>query len=113
MGLIGAIASNTEFALLGIPIIFVPQVLFSGAFVDLDTIPEWIRWAQWLCTLKYGVNLAASTVLTSAPGGAYRPEFQQIFAQQNVDPTKMTRDAVVLCSLWVVFETLACILLVA
>ena len=104
---VGAISASTELALICLPLIFVPQVLFSGAFVNLETIPEWIRWAQWLCMLKYGVNLAATTVLTGVPGSD-TPEFKQLLAQQDIDPSMTTRDAVILCALWVVFELLAC-----
>lgn len=39
------------------PLIFVPQLLFSGFFVAINAIPVWLRWAQWLCSLKYTLNL--------------------------------------------------------
>ena len=39
------------------PAIFVPQFLFAGFFVKLSQIPVWIRWAQYLCSLKFGINL--------------------------------------------------------
>ena len=34
-----------------------PQVLYAGLFVRVDQIPPWIRWGQYLCSLKYGINL--------------------------------------------------------
>ncbi|KAF4686892.1 hypothetical protein FOZ60_004712 [Perkinsus olseni] len=33
-------------------------MVFSGLFTSLSNIPVWLRWIQWLCALKYGVNLA-------------------------------------------------------
>lgn len=40
------------------PLLFVPQLLFAGFFIQTDKIPVWLRWAQWLCSIKYGMNLA-------------------------------------------------------
>jgi uncharacterized membrane protein len=39
------------------PAIFVPQFLFAGIFLRVEQIPVWIRWAQYLCSLKFGMNL--------------------------------------------------------
>lgn len=44
----------TEF----LPLLFVPQLLFAGFFVQSELIPPWLRWAQYLCSLTYGVRLA-------------------------------------------------------
>mmetsp|Transcript_14598 Transcript_14598/g.55151 ORF Transcript_14598/g.55151 Transcript_14598/m.55151 type:complete len:132 (-) Transcript_14598:137-532(-) len=37
--------------------IFVPQLLFIGFFVRVEDIPIFLRWAQWLCSLKYAAAL--------------------------------------------------------
>ncbi len=37
--------------------ICVPQILFAGFFIKITQIPEWIRWAQYVCSLKFAVNL--------------------------------------------------------
>merc|ERR1712070_132193 len=39
------------------PLVFVPQLLFAGFFIRLEQIPVYIRWAQYLCSLKYAMNL--------------------------------------------------------
>jgi ABC-type multidrug transport system permease subunit len=39
------------------PAVFVPQILFSGFFVRIEQIPVYLRWAQYLCALKYCLNL--------------------------------------------------------
>lgn len=39
------------------PAVFVPQILFAGFFVKISQIPVWLRWAQYLCALKYCLNL--------------------------------------------------------
>jgi ABC-type multidrug transport system permease subunit len=39
------------------PVIFVPQLLFAGFFVATENIPKVLRWSQWLCCIKYTMNL--------------------------------------------------------
>jgi len=41
-----------------LPLIFMPQMLFSGFFVTISLIPGFLRWSQWLCSLTYSVRLA-------------------------------------------------------
>ncbi|CAJ1343806.1 unnamed protein product [Effrenium voratum] len=55
--LVGCLAANAEVAQQAAPAIFVPQLLFAGFFIRSEQIPEWLRWAQYLCGLKYGMNL--------------------------------------------------------
>ena len=33
-----------------------PQLLFAGFFIQAEQIPIWLRWAQYLCALKYGLS---------------------------------------------------------
>ena len=42
-----------------LPLLFVPQLLFSGFFVVPDLIPVWLRWAQYLCSLTYALRIMA------------------------------------------------------
>ncbi len=55
--LFGCLAANANEAMQAAPAIFVPQILFAGLFVKVDQIPVWIRWAQYLCSLKFTMNL--------------------------------------------------------
>ena len=32
-------------------------MLFAGFFVRTDQIPVYLRWAQYLCSLKYAMNV--------------------------------------------------------
>jgi ABC-type multidrug transport system ATPase subunit len=56
------------------PVLFVPQLLFAGFFIRTSKIPVFLRWAQWLCGLKYGLNLILLTEFapenSSCKGGA-------------------------------------------
>lgn len=58
--LLGAIVSNVKQAQELAPLVFVPQLLFTGFFIRLSQIPEAIRWVQYLCSLKYGRKLLFS-----------------------------------------------------
>ncbi|CAK9007142.1 unnamed protein product [Durusdinium trenchii] len=55
--LVGCLAANPEVAQQAAPAVFVPQLLFAGFFIQSEQIPVWLRWAQYLCALKYGMNL--------------------------------------------------------
>lgn len=55
--MISSITSVTELASL----IFIPQLLFAGFYIRTEQIPEILRWAQYLCQAKYGMNLALYT----------------------------------------------------
>jgi len=57
VGAAGSIATNAEVATQAAPGIFVPQLLFAGFFIQASQIPVWLRWAQYLCSLKYAMNL--------------------------------------------------------
>jgi ABC-type multidrug transport system ATPase subunit len=53
----GCVASSAKAAVEATPAIFVPQILFAGFFIKITQIPEWIRWAQYVCSLKFAINL--------------------------------------------------------
>lgn len=53
----GCIAKSAKDAVEATPAIFVPQILFGGFFIKITQIPEWIRWAQYICSLKFAINL--------------------------------------------------------
>ncbi|CAE7898669.1 wht-1 [Symbiodinium necroappetens] len=55
--LVGCLAANAEVATQAAPAVFVPQLLFAGFFITTEQIPAWLRWASYLCALKYGMNL--------------------------------------------------------
>jgi ABC-type multidrug transport system ATPase subunit len=55
--LVGSVAANAEVASQAAPAIFVPQLLFAGFFIKIDNVPVFLRWVQYICALKYGMNL--------------------------------------------------------
>lgn len=58
---LGSVAASTEVAMQVTPLVFVPQLLFAGFFIKISQIPVWLRWAQWLCSLKFTLNLVMAT----------------------------------------------------
>lgn len=55
---IGCLVTDPKQAIELMPMALVPQIIFAGFFTRTEQIPVWLRWAQYLCGLKYGVNLA-------------------------------------------------------
>lgn len=55
--LLGSAVEDPKLAIEMLPILFVPQMLFAGFFVATDLIPVWLRWAQYLCSLTYGLRI--------------------------------------------------------
>mmetsp|Transcript_8772 Transcript_8772/g.16344 ORF Transcript_8772/g.16344 Transcript_8772/m.16344 type:complete len:652 (-) Transcript_8772:2368-4323(-) len=57
----GAAAHDAKQAQEVVPLVFVPQLLFAGLFIKISQIPSWLQWVQYLCSLKYAMNLASIT----------------------------------------------------
>merc|ERR1712087_817807 len=55
---IGSCVEDPNVALEFIPALIVPQLLFSGFFIQTSLIPEILRWAQYLCSLTYAIRLS-------------------------------------------------------
>jgi ABC-type multidrug transport system permease subunit len=56
--LIGSLADDARRAIELSPLILVPQVFFAGFFVPMSEVPAVLSWGQYLCALKYGINIA-------------------------------------------------------
>uniref|UniRef100_A0A7S2LEQ2 ABC transporter domain-containing protein n=1 Tax=Leptocylindrus danicus TaxID=163516 RepID=A0A7S2LEQ2_9STRA len=56
--LMGAFVEDVAVAQELMPLLFVPQMLFAGFFIATDLLPDYIRWAQYLCSLTYAIRLA-------------------------------------------------------
>ena len=56
---ISCLSKTSKAAMQAAPAVLVPQMLFSGFFIRIDRVPKFLRWAQYACSLKYGINLAA------------------------------------------------------
>jgi ABC-2 type transporter len=54
--LLGAAIDNGGLALLLGSLTGLYQMTFAGFFVHLDSIPQVLRWLQWMCPLKYALE---------------------------------------------------------
>jgi hypothetical protein len=48
-------------------------MLFAGFFVRIQQIPVYLRWAQYLCALKYCLNLILLTEFDNCEDGSNNP----------------------------------------
>merc|ERR1712086_624356 len=56
---IGSCVEDPKVASELIPALIVPQLLFSGFFIQVELIPVFLRWSQYLCSLTYAIRLAS------------------------------------------------------
>jgi len=91
---IGCSVANAQSAQELAPLIFVPQILFTGIFIPIGLVPVWLRWMQYLAALKYAINLACIVEFGSIAGG------DVILTTQDIDKDKA----------WLYVLNLACIL---
>eukprot|EP00933_Yihiella_yeosuensis_P004369 TRINITY_DN108733_c0_g1_i1.p1 TRINITY_DN108733_c0_g1~~TRINITY_DN108733_c0_g1_i1.p1 ORF type:complete len:672 (-),score=104.87 TRINITY_DN108733_c0_g1_i1:466-2481(-) len=57
--LVGCGVASGQKALQLAPLTLIPQMLFSGLFLPVESIPLSLRWVRFLCPLKYAINLMA------------------------------------------------------
>lgn len=89
--LIGASVPTVTVALQCAPLLFLPQMMYAGLFISIAKIPSYLRWAQQLCALKYGINLVMLSEFIVIPesirGEEYAAERETynmaIFGHQN------------------------------
>ena len=97
------------------PLIFVPQLLFAGFFILTSQIPVFIRWAQWLCGLKYGMNLLVLTEFNpSNPScqGAAAANCASIISSNDIVSSQWWVYMLLLIAIFIVFRSIGCIVLV-
>jgi len=56
--LLGACFADEKAASATFTLAVVPQFYFSGIFIAINLLPEWMRWAQYLCSLTYASRLS-------------------------------------------------------
>jgi len=55
--LLGSCIEDPAVAAEMMPALIVPQLLFSGFFIQANLIPSFLRWARYLCSLVYATQL--------------------------------------------------------
>lgn len=100
------------------PVLFVPQLLFAGFFIATDSIPAFLRWAQYLCGIKYAMNLILisefdptnDSCLTS---DAAANACAKALSTNDIDKADSWVYYLMLVAIFVVFRTIAVFLLVS
>jgi ABC-type multidrug transport system ATPase subunit len=86
-------------------ILFVPQILFSGFFVAIDQIPKVLQWVQWVCAIKYAVNIAYIAEFKGMT------DYEQVFDSTSIDEDLLWMYVGILAAMTVGFTILSILLL--
>ena len=97
------------------PLLFVPQMLFAGVFVRTSQLPIFLRWAQYLCGLKYAIALIYlnefNLELDSCRGDA-RENCRNVLLENDVNGDRFWINIVLLFVLFFCFRMIAGVILV-
>ena len=105
--LLGSAVENPKMAQEMLPILFVPQMLFAGFFVAPELIPVWLRWAQYLCTLTYGVRILLVAEFYNCGNPAETARCNSLVANIGANPDDTWWYWLILMILFVFFRGLA------
>lgn len=97
------------------PLVFVPQILFAGFFIRSEQIPVFLRWAQYLCGLKYGMYIVLlaefDTRLDSCDSGLARENCTSIKESNDVKNDQWYVPVLALVGLFVFYRATAAFIL--
>lgn len=71
---VGSMFSDPKTANAVAPALLIPLMLFSGFFVNRETIPDWLGWIEWISPFKYGLEAALTNEYTDSPLGTSQLE---------------------------------------
>jgi ABC-type multidrug transport system permease subunit len=84
--MLGAATTDIKSAQALFPLVVVPQFYFSGVFIAINLIPQWIRWLQYLCSMTYAARLAFAYEFTDCDPGLASANCALILDRNGVDP---------------------------
>lgn len=112
---VGCIVSTPSSAVQFAPAISVPQILFSGLFLKSKDLPIYLRWIQYICALKYAINLMCiiefGNLALTGPNGQITDFGQQFLQSQDIDKDLWWLYVLILFFIFCGFRTLALIAL--
>jgi len=106
---VGCAVTSANSAIQLAPLITVPQILFSGLFLKSSQLPVYLRWVQYVCALKYAINLLCIGEFDglSLP---LVPDLGRDFLQsQDIDPGMWWVYMLILLGIFLGFRVLALI----
>jgi len=108
--LLGCAIEDPKMAQELLPLLFVPQMLFSGFFVAISFLPSWLRWIQWVCSLTYGLRIGTIVELKSClddDNEVAVANCERLLSQLNANRDDQWWYWIVLISLFVALRTSA------
>lgn len=83
--MLGACFTDPKFATALFTVVVIPQMYFSGVFIAIDLLPDWVAWAQYLCSLTYASRLSFAYEFSSCEPGVAQVNCQEVLDSNNVD----------------------------
>jgi len=102
---LGCAIADIKTAMEVTPLAFVPQILFAGFFIKMEQVPIFLRWLQYLCGLKWGMNIALANEFGTM--GADLPNAETLFEMNDITESHMMFYAGVLVGLVFLFRSLS------
>lgn len=98
------------------PLAYVPQVLFAGFFIRTSQIPVFMRWAQYLCGMKYAMNLALLNEFRETSDLCQKSEAanrncKSVIELNNINPEEFYVYILILVAIFAIFRVLGCLVL--
>lgn len=109
---LGCSVNNVKDATELSPLLFVPQMLFIGFFIRTSLIPIFLRWAQYLCSLKYAMNLVILTEFNPSSGPCNTSDAAHQNCQNMIDTNNIVEGdyyiyIIILFALFLAFRIVA------
>jgi len=100
--LVGCCVPNAQMVQELAPLVFVTQILFTGIFIPISLVPAWLRWMQYVCALKYAINLGCIVEFAGSPD-----DLEWLKQTQEIDPDNAGLYVVILACIFLGVRTLA------
>lgn len=82
--MLGACFSDPKLATALFTVVVIPQMYFSGVFIAIDLLPDWVGWAQYLCSLTYASRLSFAYEFGNCEPGLAGENCQIVLDRNNV-----------------------------
>ena len=108
---LGCAIEDTTLGLELFPLLFVPQMLFSGFFVIPSLIPAWLRWGRYICPMTFGLLVAMLEEFSDCGSGWAQTNCNLLLTNVEANPDDVPLYWLVMVVLFVIFRLLALYLL--